>query len=140
MDLEEKIRRCIPHEKFTSANLTKLNAANPYIEFRAMGSEDYHLRFDEVSKTIHHYAEVLKASVDDAEDAPMFERRKVVFFAEVDKTIDKERQKMKKEIEERQKAEEKRLKPLVEGDIKRRHMRYEFALKFVASKTEKKVA
>lgn len=61
-DLLNKIEKKIDVSKYTTVNFKKLEQG--YLEFRIMGNENYHEKFETVKDTILRYAFVLRAALD----------------------------------------------------------------------------
>lgn len=57
-----RVNKLLDTQKYRTVNLDKLS--NGYLEFRIMGGEDYHKRFEDVKKIIIRYAFVIKAALD----------------------------------------------------------------------------
>jgi hypothetical protein len=60
--LLQAIERRIDLSKYSTINFGKLSKG--YLEFRIMGNEDYHMKFEQVRNTLLRYAFVLKLSLD----------------------------------------------------------------------------
>ena len=61
--LKKRVMQYLKHNKYYTVNLTK-QAEKGYFEFRIMGNDKYHLKFQQVQDTILRYCFVLKASID----------------------------------------------------------------------------
>jgi hypothetical protein len=57
-----RVNQLLDKQKYRTVNLDKLS--NGYLEFRIMGGEDYHKRFEDVKKIMIRYAFVIKAALD----------------------------------------------------------------------------
>jgi hypothetical protein len=123
LDPLDKIRLLIPHEKFTSSNLTKLNSNPPYVEFRAMGNENYHGRWEEVKATVLNYAEVIEAACvpDIQREQYELETNRLMRMVDRVRAIETERHAVV--IERERLAEIARIAPLVERDQRRDGLR-----------------
>lgn len=115
MTNEERIRRCIPVQKFATCNLGKLPN---YVEFRAMGGK-VHTKFDQVAATIEKYSNAILSAVDPDRDAELYAARKDRFFERVNLIVGEERERQREEVERRRRAEEARMRPLIERDRQR---------------------
>jgi hypothetical protein len=57
-----RVNQLLDKQKYRTVNFDKLS--NGYLEFRIMGGEDYHKRFEDVTKIMIRYAFVIKAALD----------------------------------------------------------------------------
>lgn len=50
-------------EKYCAVNVNHLYDKNPYVEFRVIGGENYHWRFDEISRAINDFSKSMDMSL-----------------------------------------------------------------------------
>jgi hypothetical protein len=60
--IKRVLNASIDLDKYRTVNFSKLT--NGYLEFRIMGNQNYHMRFDTVKRMIIRYAQVLLAALD----------------------------------------------------------------------------
>lgn len=61
-ELTERLNAAIDLKKYRAVNFGKLE--DGYLEFRIMGNQNYHKRFEEIERTIMRYCAVLAAALD----------------------------------------------------------------------------
>ncbi len=123
MDDLDKIRLLIPHEKFTSSNLSKLAMDPPYVEFRCMGNENYHGRFEDVQATVRYYAEMIQAACDTDAEREKFNTEANRLLRMVNRVRVMETARHAEQVERERRAEEERVRPLMERDAARANRR-----------------
>ena len=50
-------------EKYCAVNVNHLYDKNPYVEFRVIGGENYHWRFDEINRAINDFSKSMDMSL-----------------------------------------------------------------------------
>ncbi len=62
--LEDDIKREYPESHYMAINIEHLKSSNKYIEFRYIGSKDYHLKWDKIKSVAANYIYALSVSCD----------------------------------------------------------------------------
>ncbi len=80
VEVERILSGKIKKEKYTGINLSKYEENNGHIEWRMMGNENYHLKYDEIRKRIVEMAFAMKVSSTDLYEKEY--KKKLISFIE----------------------------------------------------------
>lgn len=78
--IKQVLNASIDLDKYRTVNFSKLEKG--YLEFRIMGNQDYHKRFDTVKSVVLRYAYVLLSALDDTAFVPEYNQAVSRMFAQ----------------------------------------------------------